>query len=82
MICRYSPIGILFLIAAKVVEIDDLERTFRQLGYYFLTVMAGLALHALVTLPLVYFLVVRRNPFRYLVRLVEPLLTALATSSR
>ncbi|KAH3698589.1 excitatory amino acid transporter 3-like isoform X2 [Dreissena polymorpha] len=81
LVIWYSPVGIMFLISAKVVEIDDLDRTFRQLGYYFLTVMAGLALHAFVTLPLVYFLVVRRNPFRYLVRLVEPLLTALATSS-
>lgn len=37
---RYMPIGILFLIAAKVMEVDDWE-IFRRLGLYMATVLSG-----------------------------------------
>ncbi|WAR22812.1 EAA3-like protein [Mya arenaria] len=81
LVIWYSPVGILCLIAAKLVEIEDLARTFQQLSFYFLTVTAGLLVHAGATLPLIYLAVVRKNPYRYLLGVLEPLVTALATSS-
>lgn len=79
---RYSPIGIVFLIAAKLVAMENPGEMFTQLGYYMLTVLVGLAIHAFVVLPLVYFVIVRKNPFRFMYGMLQALLTAWGTASR
>ena len=79
---RYSPIGVMCLVAAKVVEMEDPEKTFQQLVFYFITVLAGLGVHGLITLPLIYFITTRKNPFSFIYGVLEPMVTALATSSR
>lgn len=43
----FSPLGIFFLIAEKMLEIQSFTDVFIQLGWYFLTVMLGLLLHGL-----------------------------------
>ncbi|XP_016405587.1 excitatory amino acid transporter 3-like [Sinocyclocheilus rhinocerous] len=40
IIMCYMPIGILFLIAAKIMEVDDWE-IFRKMGLYMVTVLSG-----------------------------------------
>ena len=80
--CRYSPIGIACLVAAKIVEMDNVGETFEKLAYYFLTVMAGLCIHGLITLPVIYGVIVRRNPYKFLYGMLGPIVTALGTSSR
>lgn len=40
-----SPIGIFFLIAEKMLEIESFSNVFITLGWYFVTVMLGLMLH-------------------------------------
>nr|prf neuronal Glu transporter EAAC1 [Rattus norvegicus] len=79
IIMCYMPIGILFLIAGKIIEVEDWE-IFRKLGLYMATVLSGLAIHSLV-LPLIYFIVVRKNPFRFALGMAQALLTALMISS-
>lgn len=37
------PVGILFLIAAKIIEVDDWE-IFRKMGLYMVTVLTGWAI--------------------------------------
>ena len=51
---RYAPVGIIFLIASKIITMTDVEETFRKLGLYMGTVIAGLAIHGLIVLPLIY----------------------------
>ncbi|CAJ0565342.1 unnamed protein product, partial [Mesorhabditis spiculigera] len=34
LIVWYSPIAIVFLIAGQLIQVDDLGRTFKQMGYY------------------------------------------------
>ena len=46
--------GIIFLIASKIISMTDVEETFRKLGLYMGTVIAGLAIHGLIVLPLIY----------------------------
>uniref|UniRef100_A0A8C5L1D1 Amino acid transporter n=1 Tax=Jaculus jaculus TaxID=51337 RepID=A0A8C5L1D1_JACJA len=80
IIMCYMPIGILFLIAGKIIEVEDWE-IFRKLGLYMVTVLSGLAIHSIVILPLIYFIVVRKNPFRFAMGMAQALLTALMISS-
>lgn len=77
----YSPIGVLFLVANQVVSMNDPLKSFEQLGFYFLTVMAGLAIHGLIVLPLIYFVLVRKNPYKFMLGVLQAMLTALGTSS-
>lgn len=81
IIMWYAPIGILFLISGKIVEMDDITKMGGQLGMYTVTVIIGLAIHAIVVLPSLYFLVVRKNPFVFISGLLQALITALGTSS-
>jgi len=76
-----SPIGVLFLVASKMLEMDSWEEMAGQLGKYFMTVMIGLFIHGFIVLQLIYFLVTRKLPFRFVANLSEALTTAFATSS-
>ena len=77
-----SPVGVLFLVAAKMLEMDSWNVMLGQLGMYFLTVMVGLFIHGVIVLQLIYFAVTRRLPFRYIGNMSQALTTAFATSSR
>ena len=37
-----------------------------QLGLYIATVVAGLAIHGLIVLPMIYLVIVKKNPFTYI----------------
>uniref|UniRef100_A0A3B4U8G4 Amino acid transporter n=1 Tax=Seriola dumerili TaxID=41447 RepID=A0A3B4U8G4_SERDU len=81
IIIWYAPLGILFLIAGKIVEMKDLAEVGSQLGMYTVSVIVGLLIHGLFVLPLLYFLVTRRNPYTFIGGLLQALITALGTSS-
>uniref|UniRef100_A0A8C7F743 Amino acid transporter n=1 Tax=Oncorhynchus kisutch TaxID=8019 RepID=A0A8C7F743_ONCKI len=80
IIMCYMPVGILFLIAAKIIEVEDWE-IFRKLGMYMVTVLSGLAIHSIVFLPLIYFVIVRKNPYTFALGMAQALVTALMISS-
>ncbi|XP_017689208.1 PREDICTED: excitatory amino acid transporter 4-like isoform X2 [Lepidothrix coronata] len=82
IIIWYAPVGIMFLIAGKILEMDDLAVMGGQLGMYTLTVIVGLLIHAICILPLLYFIVTHRNPWVFIAGLLQALITALGTSSR
>uniref|UniRef100_A0A8C9UXI6 Amino acid transporter n=1 Tax=Scleropages formosus TaxID=113540 RepID=A0A8C9UXI6_SCLFO len=80
IIMWYMPFGILFLIAARILEVQDWG-IFRKLGIFIVTVLSGLAVHSTILLPLLYVAVVRKNPFTFAWGMAEALMTAFVISS-
>ncbi|XP_019876544.1 excitatory amino acid transporter 1 [Aethina tumida] len=76
-----SPVGILFLVAAKVLEMDDIGTVMSQLGLYFGTVCLGLLLQGFVVLPLLYFALTRKNPIHFVSNIGTAIATAFGTAS-
>ncbi|KFQ72312.1 Excitatory amino acid transporter 1, partial [Phaethon lepturus] len=81
LIMWYAPLGILFLIAGKIVEMEDMGVIGGQLAMYTVTVIIGLLIHAVIVLPLLYFLITHKNPWVFIGGLIQALVTALGTSS-
>lgn len=84
-IIKFTPIGI-FSITARVIaqQVDmgnDVSEVISRLGIYFLTVLAGLSIHAVITLPLLVRFLGRSNPVKHIKNMATPLLTAFSTSS-
>lgn len=61
---------------------EDITAMGSQLGMYTITVICGLFVHATIVLPLLYFIITRKNPFVFIAGLLQALVTALGTSSR
>jgi proton glutamate symport protein len=74
-----APLGV-FGINARIMATTGFE-AFRSLGFYFLVVLIGLAIHAFVTLPTLVYLVTKRNPFRHYAGMPPALVTAFSTGS-
>ncbi|ETN62843.1 glutamate transporter [Anopheles darlingi] len=76
-----SPVGVTFLIAAKILEIEDLGDMFSKLGLYFAVVAGGILFHGFVVLSLLFFLFTRQNPVKFIANMGQALATAFGTSS-
>lgn len=82
MFTRISPIGICSLIAAKLAGMGDIGQAFEMLGYVMGTAVAGLFIHGVIVLPLIYFIFTRKNPIIYIKNLSDAIATAYGTDSR
>ncbi|XP_059170368.1 excitatory amino acid transporter 1-like [Physella acuta] len=81
MVMWYSPIGIMFLIAGKILELDDPAKVGQQLGMYMITILVGLTIHTVVVLPGIYFVITRKNPYLVMWGVIQAWVTALGTAS-
>ena len=72
----------MFLVASEIINMKDPVAELEALGLYIATVLAGLCIHGIIILPLLYFIFVRENPFRYIYGMLQALATALGTASR
>jgi Na+/H+-dicarboxylate symporter len=74
-----APIGVFGLIT-KTVSTSGFEM-FSRLGFYMLTIFAGLSIHLLIVLPLIFFLFTRINPIYHFKAMASAMATAFSTSS-
>lgn len=81
LLFRLSPIGVFFLIAAKILEMESLAEVIGKLGKYFITVMFGLFIHGLGTIAIIFYIVVRKLPYGYILKMSQVLATAFGTGS-
>jgi len=79
LVMRFAPIGV-FALVAKVVATTGLD-AFRQVALFFVTVIAALATHVFVVLPLLLRFIGRVNPARHFQAMTPALLTAFSTAS-
>uniref|UniRef100_A0A452V628 Amino acid transporter n=1 Tax=Ursus maritimus TaxID=29073 RepID=A0A452V628_URSMA len=77
----YVPVGIMFLVGSKILEMKDIIVLVTSLGKYIFTSILGHFIHGGIVLPLIYFVFTRKNPFRFLLGLLTPFATAFATCS-
>jgi len=84
LLMRVAPLGIFCLVASRFGEAQaegELFTLVKQMGWYMATVLIGLAVHALITLPLILWIFSRRNPFVFIYQMSQALLTAFSTAS-
>ncbi len=82
IIIYFGPIGVFALIGGIVAENhDSLQQLASGMGWYFLTVIAGLLIHGLITLPIILKLLGHKKPFWYFTNMGQALATAFTTAS-
>jgi len=82
LIIYFAPVGILALIGGIVAKNrESVDELAAALGLYALTVIIGLLIHAVITLPTILRFFARRKPFAYFVNMGQALTTAFTTAS-
>ena len=80
-IIKFTPLGIFGIVAKVVSEQEDLFNLMVRMGLYMGVVIAALAIHAGITLPLIVKFIGKANPGKHFRAVTTPLLTAFSTSS-
>lgn len=80
-VIRFTPVGIFGIVAKVVADQDDLINLMSRMGIYMGTVVAALAIHAFITLPLIVRFIGKSKPYLHFRNMSTPLITAFSTSS-
>jgi Na+/H+-dicarboxylate symporter len=80
-VIKFTPLGVFGIVAKVVADQDDLANLGARMGLYMGTVILALLIHFLLTLPLIVKTVGKARPFRHMVNMSTPILTAFSTSS-
>ncbi|CAG7727541.1 unnamed protein product, partial [Allacma fusca] len=78
----FSPVGVMFLIAGEILRIEDFGAVVKSLGLYLGTIVAGLVIHGMIVLPLLFFLLTRKLPFKYTGNMMPAMAMAFGSGSR
>ena len=70
------------LVAARIAAMEDVLNVVGKLVLYLVTILCGLLIHSLVLLPLVFFVITRNNPYRFMKGVGDALMTAFGIASR
>lgn len=76
-----TPFCIMFLMIGQIARARDLTSMAGELLMYSLTVIIALFVYGFILLPLVYYLITKKSPIKFLFSLLEALIASFATSS-
>ncbi|CAB3220789.1 unnamed protein product [Arctia plantaginis] len=77
----FTPLGVSSVIAGKILDVNDVAQVMSQLAWFIATVAVGVFFYQLVIMQLIYFMFLRRNPYKFYWGLSHAMLTASATAS-
>ena len=80
-VIKLTPLGIFGIVAKVIADTDDLASLLIRMSLYMGTVLGALAIHAIITLPLIVRFIGKANPIKLFGAVTTPLLTAFSTSS-
>lgn len=75
-----TPVGVFLLVTYSVGTIGLMQLA-GPLGKYMVLVVGGLFIHGAIVLPLMLYVLTRRNPYRFMWQMRKALMTAFGTSS-
>ncbi|XP_059617267.1 excitatory amino acid transporter 3-like [Phlebotomus argentipes] len=76
-----APLGVCSIIAGKILEVENLNMVMLQIGKFIVTVCLGQAIYQLIILQSYYYIIIRKNPFKFYVKLVDPIISGIVTCS-
>jgi Na+/H+-dicarboxylate symporter len=76
-----APIAVAFMIASSVAAATDFAVLFANIGIFTGAILLGLLFHIFVSLPAVFAIIVRSNPYKYLLNLLGPISFAFGCAS-
>ena len=65
-VVHLAPIGVAFLIAGEILHMKSVMAELTKLAWYLVTVTLGITFHGFVILPLIYSIVTRSLPFKFI----------------
>ncbi|KAK4664795.1 uncharacterized protein QC763_0074440 [Podospora pseudopauciseta] len=77
---KVAPIGVFFLILPNLFRLD-IASIAQNLGVLIGSSLVGMFIHLFIVLPIIFFLVLRRNPYAYWMRQSPAWITAWGTAS-
>lgn len=76
-----APIGVGSIVLSKFLESNNLLKTVQELGVFIVLVTVCLITYQVVVMQMYYLIIVRKNPYFFYARLIQPIFTAFATGS-
>lgn len=76
-----SGIGVCSIIADKLLSINDLPEVLSQLALFVFCVVFGIFMHQLIVMPAIYYIFLRKNPYKFFFSLIDAWVTAFAVAS-
>ncbi|XP_069106576.1 excitatory amino acid transporter 1-like [Argopecten irradians] len=77
----FTPVGLTFLVATAIVQVEKPSEALKEFAVFISTVIFCFLLHGFGTVPIMYFIVTRKNPYSFLRNMSKALLTAFGSTS-
>merc|ERR1712212_557373 len=80
-VVHLAPVGVAFLIAGEILHMKSVYAELIKLGWYLITVTLGITIQGFIILPIIYGLVTKSLPFKFIGKMGPALATAFGTAS-
>ena len=71
-VVHLAPLGVAFLIAGEILHMKSVLAELTKLVWYLVTVILGISVHGFIVLPLIYALITRSLPFKFIGKVSQP----------